>query len=77
MPEIGRILLFFKKMSKFFGKIVQFFRDVRAEMGKVVWPTRKDIIRYTVTVIVFSIVMAAILGGADFGLLKGFEAIIK
>ncbi len=64
-------------MSKFFGKIVQFFRDVRAEMGKVVWPTRKDIIRYTVTVIVFSIVMAAILGGADFGLLKGFEAIIK
>ena len=58
------------------GKIIQFFRDVRAEMTKVIWPSRTDAVRYTVTVIVFSIVMAAILGGADFGLLKGFEKII-
>lgn len=64
-------------MSKIFGGIVQYFRDVRAEMTKVVWPSRRDVIRYTVTVIVFSVVMAAILGAADFGLLKGFEAIIK
>lgn len=64
-------------MSKIFGKIVQFFRDVRAEMGKVIWPSRQDAIRYTLTVIIFSIVMASILGAADFGLLKGFEAIIK
>lgn len=56
---------------------IQFFRDVRAEMGKVIWPSRRDTIRYTVTVIVFSLVIAAILGAADFGLLKGFEAIIK
>lgn len=61
----------------FMRKIIQFFRDVRAEMAKVIWPSRKDTIRYTVTVIVFSIVMAAILGGADFGLLKGFEQLIK
>lgn len=60
-------------MSKFF----QFFRDVRSEITKVIWPTRQDAIRYTVTVIVFSLVLAAILGAADFGLLKGFEAIIK
>lgn len=64
-------------MTKFFRSIVQFLRDVRAEMSKVVWPTRQDTIRYTVTVIIFSIVMAGILGAADFGLLKGFEAIIK
>lgn len=56
---------------------IQFFRDVRAEMTKVIWPSRRDTIRYTVTVIVFSLVIAAILGAADFGLLKGFEAIIK
>ena len=59
------------------SKIIQFFRDVRAEMGKVIWPSRQDTIKYTATVIGFSIVMAAILGAADFGLLKGFEAIIK
>jgi preprotein translocase subunit SecE len=60
-------------MSKFF----QFFRDVRSEITKVIWPTRQDAIRYTLTVIVFSLVLAAILGAADFGLLKGFEALIK
>ncbi len=57
--------------------IIQFFRDVRAEMTKVIWPTRRDAIRYTASVIIFSIVMAAILGAADLGLLKGFEQIIK
>ncbi|HEX3099806.1 MAG TPA: preprotein translocase subunit SecE [Patescibacteria group bacterium] len=59
------------------SKIIQFFRDVRAEMGKVIWPSRRDTIRYTATVIIFSLSMAAVLGAADFGLLKGFEAIIK
>ena len=60
-------------MNKIFG----YFREVRAEIGKVVWPSRYDTIRYTVTVIAFSLVMAAILGAADYGLLKGFQAIIK
>ncbi len=59
------------------SRIIQFFRDVRAEMSKVIWPSRRDTIRYTATVIVFSLVMAAILGAADFGLLKGFEALIN
>ncbi len=58
-------------------KIIQFFRDVRAEMTKVVWPSRGDVVRYTATVIIFSIVMSAILGAADLGLLTGFERIIK
>jgi preprotein translocase subunit SecE len=59
------------------SKIIQFFRDVRAELVKVIWPTRRDTVRYTVTVIAFSIALAAILGAADFGLLKGFQEIIK
>lgn len=59
------------------SKIIQFFKDVRTEVTKVIWPTRYDTIRYTVTVIIFSIVLAAILGAADFGLLKGFEALIN
>lgn len=58
-------------------KIIQFFRDVRAEMTKVIWPNRYDTVRYTVSIIVFSLVIAAILGAADFGLLKGFQELIK
>lgn len=59
------------------SKIFQFFRDVKSEITKVIWPTRNDAVRYTLTVIVFSLVAAVILGAADFGLLKGFEALIK
>ncbi len=59
------------------SKILQFFKDVWSEMKKVIWPPRKDIVRYTLTVIVFSLVVAVILGAADYGLLKGFEALIK
>lgn len=62
---------------KIFRNIVQFFRDVRAELSKVIWPSRRDTIRYTITVIAFSIVLAVILGAADFGLLQGFQALIK
>lgn len=59
------------------NKIITYFREVRSEVVKVVWPSRRDLIRYTATVIVFSAVLAAILGAFDYGLLKGFEAIIK
>ncbi len=58
-------------------KIFQFLKDVKAEMLKVVWPSRRDAIRYTLTVIVFSLIVAAILGAADYGLFRLFEKLIK
>lgn len=57
-------------------KIVNFFKEVYGELQKVVWPSRKQTIRYTTTVIVFSVVVAVILGAADYGLLKLFEKIV-
>lgn len=58
-------------------RVFQFFRDVRMELGKVVWPSRSETIRYTVTVIIFSVVIAIILGAADYGLFKGVQALLK
>ena len=58
------------------SRITNFFRDVYAELRKVVWPSRTETIRYTVTVIVFSLAIAVILGAADYGLLKLFEKFI-
>ena len=57
--------------------IWQFLVEVRSELAKVVWPSRVETVRYTVTVILFSIGTALILGLADFGFLKAFEAILK
>ncbi len=59
------------------SRIFTFFREVRSEMSKVVWPSRRDTIRYTATVILFSLALSIILGAADFGLLKGLEQILK
>lgn len=57
-------------------KITGFFKDVYSEMQKVVWPSRKQTLLYTIQVIVFCLVVAIILGAADFGLLKIFEKIV-
>ncbi len=57
--------------------MIKFLREVRSELSKVVWPSRMDTIRYTLVVIGFSVGVAAILGAADYGLLKGFEALLN
>ena len=43
----------------------QFLREVRLELKKVDWPTRKELITYTGVVIVFVTIMAAIVGVMD------------
>lgn len=52
------------------GKILQFFKDVRVELAKVVWPTRREALKATGIVILFSLAVAAFLGLIDFGLAK-------
>lgn len=51
----------------------QFIREVRSELTKVVWPTRRETIRVTLGVIALCLVMAAVLGAADYGLTKLIE----
>jgi preprotein translocase subunit SecE len=58
-------------------KITGFFSEVRNELQKVVWPTWNETVKYTATVILFSVVIALILGAADYGLLKLFQTIIN
>ena len=45
----------------------QFFREVRVEMSKVVWPTGPQLVAYTLLVIVMSVLLAAFLGALDLG----------
>jgi preprotein translocase subunit SecE len=51
---------------KFFAKIPAFLKEVRLEMKKVNWPTRRETIRYTLIVIGVSLGVAAFLGALDF-----------
>jgi len=44
-----------------FGRIIRFVREVVAELRKVIWPTRKELITYATVVVVFVTVMLALL----------------
>lgn len=48
------------------NKLTNYIKETRIEMRKVNWPTRREAMRFTVTVIVASLVISAILGGFDF-----------
>ncbi len=46
-------------------KIVGFFKECGAELRKVVWPTREDVIASVKVVIISTIIVAGILGALD------------
>lgn len=55
---------------------VNFLREVREELKKVVWPSRDEVIRLTGVVILVSLVVGLYLGGIDFILTKLVELVI-
>ena len=48
--------------------VKQFLREVKTELKKVTWPSRKDTLSGTVVVLVAVIIIAIFLGIVDFGL---------
>ncbi|KJE24054.1 MULTISPECIES: preprotein translocase subunit SecE [Frankia] len=54
---------------------VQFIREVMAELRKVVYPGRSELITYVLVVLVFVSVMTAFVASLDFGLTKAVLAI--
>ena len=49
----------------FFGRINLFYRQVVAELRKVVWPTRKQLTTYTAVVLVFVGSIIAVVSALD------------
>jgi preprotein translocase subunit SecE len=47
-----------------------FFRQIVAELRKVIWPTRKELFTYTVVCLVFVIFMVIIVTTLDYGFTK-------
>lgn len=45
------------------GGLLEYFEGVRSEIGKVVWPSREDLRRLTIVVIITLIIASIILGG--------------
>jgi len=58
-------------------RIKNFFREVRAEFKKVVFPTREELIGSTWVVIISSIIVAVFLGVVDLVLTKFVQYILR
>lgn len=58
-------------------KIIQYIKDSKDELKKVVWPTKKQLINHTLVVIFVSLAVATFLGIIDFALTKLIEIIIR
>ena len=56
---------------------ITFFGEVRDELKKVVWPTRQEVIRLTMVVIVVSLAVGVFLGGLDFIFTRMLGMIVK
>ena len=59
------------------AKVIQFFKESRAELKKVVWPTKDDVISSIKVVIISTIVVAVLLGLLDLGFSELFRLILR
>ena len=57
--------------------LVKTFKDMWAELKKVTWPTKKDMINYSVVVLVFIVIMGVIIGVIDLGAGKLVELLVS
>ena len=48
-----------------------FYKQVVAELRKVIWPTRKELVTYTSVVVVFVVVMVLLVSAFDFAFSQG------
>ena len=44
----------------------EYFSEVRSEMRKVAWPTRKEVVNSTIIVLIAVVVMTALIFGFDY-----------
>lgn len=58
------------------NRVVRYFKEVRAEIGKVVWPSRRDTINLTAIVLGVTATMSIILGVIDWLFAKLFALIL-
>lgn len=59
------------------SKMNTYFRGVKAELKKVIWPTKKELINYTGIVIIISAIVAITVSVLDLLIQGGLKFIIK
>jgi preprotein translocase subunit SecE len=56
-------------------RLTTYVRQVAAELRKVIWPTRKELVTYTSVVLVFVAIMVSVVALFDFAFTKAVLAV--
>lgn len=73
MAEVKKENWFTRKWNGF----TKWFRGMKSELKKVVWPTWSQVVNNTVVVIVVSVIFAVIIGLIDWAAYEGIKALIS
>jgi preprotein translocase subunit SecE len=59
------------------NRVTKYLKEVRAEVRKVTWPSRQEVLRLTTIVVIVLIVMSTFMTVVDFGFSRLMQAIIS
>jgi preprotein translocase subunit SecE len=65
------------KIQGWWGQSMQFLREVKVELKKVAWPSRKQTLGSTVVVLILVFIIAAFLGVVDMALSKLVQLVLQ
>lgn len=57
--------------------LTRFVKEALAELKQVVWPTKEQLVRLTLVVIIVSVAAGVLIGGLDFVFTKLLALILK
>jgi len=66
-----------ESVTGWWGRSRRFLSEVRNEMGRVTWPSQKEVYATTIVVILFSVTMGVYLALVDFLLNNGLRWVYK
>ena len=66
-----------ESVTGWWGRSRRFLSEVRNEMARVTWPTRKEVYATTIVVILFSVSMGIYLWGVDMLLTQGIRLVYR
>ncbi len=61
----SKLAAFGNKLSAAGKKVVRFFKDIRSELKKVIWPSREQLIKSTVSVLLICLLIGAVIWISD------------
>jgi len=57
-----------EKKPNIIQKLVRFFKDIRSELKKVLWPSRKQVLNNTLTVVITCLILGGVIWILDYAL---------